>query len=198
MGVTFFTNALAAGQGSAVARTNRLAVGRWYQFNGSSTATTDTFAADGWIILSPFWWPGGSIDRLGVNVTTGGSASSVLRFGVYGNAAALGYDYPGALIVDGGTAASTGTGIISASFTGTYIPAGVNWHAVAAQGGAATPPVIATNIVGAPMSSAAAFSPEVRGIGQGGVTGAFPADAPTGLIFLGGVGTHFVVQARVA
>ena len=121
-----------------------------------------------------------SIDRLAVRVTTGGSAGSVNRIGVYDTGTS---GKPKNLIIDGGTVATTSTGTQEVTVSVTLQP-GLYWVGAANQGGATTKATlnfcvytsVASNIV--PWTSNAALNAAGNGPAflATGITGALPSD----------------------
>lgn len=71
------------------------------------------------------------VDKLSVNVTTA-AASNSMRLGIYAD---NGEGYPGALVVDGGTASAATTGAKTVTFATVTLPPGTYWLAYVLQGG---------------------------------------------------------------
>jgi hypothetical protein len=70
-----------------------------------------------------------SLDRIAVNVGSGGTAGSVVRLGIYSDD---GNGLPGSLLVDAGTVVTTGTGVQEATINQAVSPGWI-WLAGAAQ-----------------------------------------------------------------
>lgn len=109
--------------------------------------------------------------RIGVEVTTGGSAGSVLRFGLYDDTGANG---PGALILDGGTVATTGTGAKTVVISQSLAPGRV-WIAVVGQVAAPTLRFLDAQAFGS--SGAVDYDGSMQAAIQDTVTGALPNPA---------------------
>lgn len=105
--------------------------GLWYPqlipLPGTKTATLNDLFAYPFIVNKTH-----TFSEIGVNVTTGGAGSAV-RLGIYADDGA---GYPGALMQDYGTVASTGTGTAEIAISLDLDP-GLYWLCVAAQGGSA-------------------------------------------------------------
>jgi len=85
---------------------------------------------------------GAGIDRVGVDVTTVGSAGSVMRFGLYTNAT----DRPGTLINDAGTVdTATSTGINQLTVAWSNLNDGIYWIVTVPQGAIPTVRFTSTN-----------------------------------------------------
>jgi hypothetical protein len=117
-----------------------------------------------------------TFQAIGVLSSGGGAAGSVIRFGIYAD---NGSGYPGARIIDCGTAASTGTGVISVT-TSIALTPGLVWLTCVAQGQAGTQPTV----YGAYTSRTAFALGTSQPVGyvesyQGGtISGALPASFP--------------------
>jgi hypothetical protein len=144
--------------------------GRYY---GNPVASVTTFPeANNNLILTPWRFETSiSIDRIAIDVTTGGTVGSVTRLGVYADNNGI----PGTLLIDAGTVDSTSTGVKELTIALTLAP-GLYYFASASQGAPATQPTIR---VGAPLISAGSTvaatvlaNLAVVNI-SGGVTGAF-------------------------
>jgi Major tropism determinant N-terminal domain len=104
------------------------------------TSVSAQILADGVMVLCPTWLSKGTIDRIGVDVSTA-AAASVIRLGIYTDNAGL----PNALIAEATTTAdSTTTGIKDLTISAVIPTNGRYWMAGVAQGSAA----VAINAVG--------------------------------------------------
>lgn len=112
--------------------------GRFYGYP-FGLATGTTAAASTVMRLIPIYVPnlgGVTVTSIGVEVTAGGTGS-LARFGIYGPQA---NGLPGDLIVDGGTAATTGTGFVSVSVS-TLLRQGW-WYAAVAHATTSSLPTV--------------------------------------------------------
>lgn len=148
------------------------ATGRYFAnmtFGNSGTGSTQDRVS-----YVGLWLPAGTLDRLGVWITTGGAAGSVVRMGLYGTTNGI----PGTLVVDGGTVATTvaaGTGFKEVSIS-QVITAGLYWIAAVPQ--VAAPDWVHTG--SAPqitVSQVTVDNSNYGGYGQAGVSGALPGTA---------------------
>ena len=136
-----------------------------------SSTTTSAIAANTLYFL-PHNLPGGLVDRIGIEVTSGSAGAA--RLGIYANENGA----PGALILDCGTVDTTGIAIVEATFTAIRLPEWV-WAAVVSD---ATPTLrvgaqTASNIIGATTPSGTA-----RGLTRAFSYAALPATgAATGV-----------------
>jgi hypothetical protein len=105
----------------------------WATVGGAATTLVSNA---GWFYWIPVLCPPCSIDGLGVEVTSAGSAGSISRLGIYTNHATRIEPY--ALFYDAGTVASATTGFKSISFTARSWMGGWLWLGVATQGAPAT------------------------------------------------------------
>lgn len=119
-----------------------------------------------------------TLDRLGVEVTTG-AASSVARLGIY----STGSDgAPGALLVDAGTVATTSAGAKEVTLSQAITATGWYWLACASQGGdptyrsftSTTALLLNLPIVPFGTTTPTSGSLSTAGISQSGITGALP------------------------
>lgn len=139
-----------------------------------------------------------TVDRIGVNVGIGGGAGSVVRLGIYDDTATGGG--PGALIVDGGTVDTTGTGIKEVSVSQALVP-GVYWLVAAAQVGT-SPQVTDLRGVGIRNHLMTGSNPIMNGsypipgfiTASGSVSGALPANFPA----FGAAGNPWRIWVRIA
>jgi hypothetical protein len=122
---------------------------------------------------------------LHLNLTVAGSAGAVIRFGI---AADTGVCYPGAYLLDAGTAVATAAANVGVSINDT-LPLEPVWLLAAAQGGAATQPTCTTT---SPNVTAAAFGAGLPSLTAGncgysiaGVAGALAGSFPAGATVLG-------------
>jgi hypothetical protein len=147
-------------------------VGEWFE---GPIATTSTYAQpNGELMWRPFWVPRAmTLDRLGCEVTVGGGANAVTRLAL---ASDDGTGKPGALLVDGGTAVTTGTGDKNVTIN-QAVPAGLHWLGAVNQGAAAPPATL--RLVGSDgLQFIYSAQPGTRvGLGwiETGVTGAVPS-----------------------
>jgi hypothetical protein len=130
------------------------------------------------LVLSPYWFPYGTqIVNLGEWINTAGAASSVRRLGVYADNGSM---YPGSLILDAGTAASTATGFTSLTagpFSALTV-SGLVWIGGATQ--VATGTVVVGTAANVPGISGGSGTPptgtsHMGGYQETGVTGALPS-----------------------
>ncbi len=108
--------------------------GRWYnpQIVGASTTVTPTAAE---LRLLALYLPAGrTVNRIGCNVTTAGSAGHVARLGVYNADPATGL--PTTVLVDAGTVAVDTTGVKEVAISATMN--GLHWLCLTTQSGAFT------------------------------------------------------------
>ena len=99
----------------------------WYHSGGTKTSpTANTAGTIDRLEACPFVCErGGTIDRLAFRVTTGGTAGSVARVGIYTNTGDNN-PQPNALVVDGGEFDTTTTGVKSATISNVLAP-GLYW-----------------------------------------------------------------------
>lgn len=102
--------------------------------------TASTIAnADGIVSFVPVWFPKGfTVTKLGVQVTSGGTSGSVMRFGIYDDVKGT----PTNLIIDAGTVDTTGTGFKEVTLSQAIPSTGWYYLVVVPQGAAGTPPTI--------------------------------------------------------
>ncbi len=137
--------------------------GRWYSAYLSGTTTTATPAASD-LRLVPVYMPASrTIDRIGCNVTTAGTAGHVARLGVYN--ADPGTGLPTTVRVDAGTVAVDTTGVKEVAITATLH--GLHWLGVTTQSGAFTAFSAAT--LTAVAGSATPHTPGALGLFYGSV-----------------------------
>ncbi len=108
--------------------------GRWYnaQIVGATTTSNATASE---LRLLPFYLQGSrTIDRIGCNVTTAGTAGHVARLGIYNADAATGL--PTTVLVDAGTVAVDTTGVKEVAVSATTH--GLHWLGLTAQSGSFT------------------------------------------------------------
>jgi hypothetical protein len=77
------------------------------------------------VFYLPHYLPGATVNRIGIEVTTG--AAGAARLGFYADDGA---GLPGALILDAGTVDTTSNANVEASFTARTLPNGIVWAAV--------------------------------------------------------------------
>ncbi len=167
---------------------------------GGQTATTAQ--AEGRLIFTPYWAPKAfSISRIAINVTTAGSAGSVIRIGAYNDDNGI----PGTLIFDAGTVDSTTTGIKEITTTQT-LPAGRFWLAAVVQG-AASPTLAAMSATNAnsAWNSNATLSPTAQGLDavyfsmlRASVSGALPDPAYASRASAGVHNVGYVFRIRLS
>lgn len=130
-----------------------------------------------------------TFDRIACEVTTGGSAGSLVRLGIRSPTSE---GLPGTLLLDAGTVDSTGTGILSITISQTLTP-GLWWLVACSQVAEPTMRITSAITVGIPvLSSATTFQDAgVAYRDAGSVTGALPASftvaatlAPAPLVWL--------------
>jgi hypothetical protein len=134
-------------------------------------------------IVGPGWPP---ILKVGVSTISGGSAGSLARLGLYAD---NGSQYPGALIVDAGTVATTSSfANASVALGASYTPTpGLYWKVFVQQGSASTSATLKSLNQGSPLTQLAALSLDdagnsafVIGYQTTGQTGALPGTFPAG------------------
>lgn len=138
---------------------------------GSDGTTTLTQSR---LLFLQFTAPNGvSIDRIGVEVTTG-VASTTIRLGIYASTAG---GLPGSLVTDYGTIDSSGTGAKEITISpAATLAAGTYWLAIVAQGG--TPTVRSKGFSTNPYIGRAAIdNANPTCWNQDSVTGALPGTA---------------------
>lgn len=127
--------------------------------------------SNGNLLLHPFPIPRAvTATRIGVDITSGGSAGSVVRSGIYADD---GTGKPGALILDAGTVVGTGTGLILATISQVLSPPFV-WVGAVNQGAPASTATLGYFNIGAlpgPFGGGGYF----QAWSTTGVTGALPA-----------------------
>jgi len=118
--------------------------------------------------------PGRGIDGIGINVTAGGTAGSLIRMGVYA------YDpvsnFPSNLLIDAGTIDGTLVGLSQIIFpnpvysrTGMFVPV------ACAQGLPATEPTVAAQSGTSPVSRPTLSTTNYAGFFETGVAGLLPS-----------------------
>lgn len=123
----------------------------------------------------------GACTYIGVNVTSAVAASAA-RLGIRADAG-LDIPFPGALITDAGTVATTGTGWKEVAITDLLVPYRLYWLTLTSQGGAPS----YTGINASGWGVVSTTNPAALALNcytQTGVTGALPAD------FTSSVGTN--------
>lgn len=109
-----------------------ISTGQYLTLDGATDATLALTLNR--LYLVPFLVRGPmSVDRIAIEVTTGGSAGSVIRLGIYNSSNGL----PSTVLVDAGTVDGTGIAVVSATVAVTLQPAQV-WLAAVAQTAAPT------------------------------------------------------------
>lgn len=116
-----------------------------------------------------------TINKIAAEVTTVGSAGSVLRYGLYADDGTG--TTPGALLDDWGTIAATSLGLRTLT-VGKALTPGRYWLAVVAQGVPVTNPVLRTSAatLGQPLTATPA-NLAIIAPARSGVTGALPTPA---------------------
>lgn len=146
--------------------------GWFYPVDGQGGNRTMTFG-QAWVY--PFDCQRGStIASISCNVTTGGTAGSTIRLGVYSSDGAGGV---GALLLDAGTVAGDATGVKTVSSLTTPTISDRLWLAAVWQGTNTSAPVLQaySKAIAAVGWSAFVQFPPVIGYTYTGVTGALPA-----------------------
>jgi len=178
------TLAVALGGGATVVvpPINRATAGVYANFPtsvGGSTAAT--LQANGNLWFTPVMLAvGRTADRIGIEVTTGGTASvSVHRLGIWEDGGGV----PGTLLLDAGTVATATTGIKEVTISQALAANTVYWFGVAQQGAPAVLAAIRTVATMGPvmLSTNPAFTP--AGFEARSVTGAL---ASTPSLFING------------
>lgn len=172
--------------------------GYYYTPQGPTAATALT-RANGDMSLMPIWIRKGvTVSALGVEVSVGGSAGSVYRLGIYLDS---GGGFPGSLLVDAGTVATTSGGTKQVAIAQPITSAGLYWLASSPQGnpGTAAQMTFLANCLSGPFWWWGTSPPTGGGSGSpgyvyGGVTGALPASLTPGSIITntGGVVRTFL------
>lgn len=116
-------------------------VGTYYlptNHNGTSTAV---MPANERMIATPFLITRNlTLDRIGIEITAAGNASSVVRLGIYGT---TGIDYkPGALVLDAGTVPGDGATGFKEITINQALTAGIYWLGAAPQAATSTIPTV--------------------------------------------------------
>lgn len=150
--------------------------GWFYPSDGNGGSRTMTYQ-----LLWAFPFDAGrafAFSKLACNVTTAGTAGSLIRLGVYASDGAGGI---GALLLDAGTVAGDATGV--KTVTGLTTAAGPDrlWFAAVWQGTNTTAPVLQGYSRPLPYIGWSAFMqfPPLIGYQFAGITGALPATLPT-------------------
>ena len=145
-----------------------------YYLSTATQSVTATTRGNNTALVSPVYIPRTCIlDRISLEVTSAGSAGSVIRLGIYGSDS---NGLPGPLLVDAGTIDSTGTGFLEKTISLTVHP-GVYWLAAVPQGSPTTAATIRVNMgaaLGLGFTSGTTISTGVPGYAMGLVTGALP------------------------
>jgi len=157
-------------------------VGQYYwSHDGTSSGQALTLNS---IQYRPAWLPAGTMDRIGVDVSTIGTAGAIIRCGLYNDNGGV----PGGLIAEATTGAdtypfdATATGVKNAVINAAIPINGIYWFAVVAQ-------VAASSIQGGPSWNTWRTSLGTTAIGgtttpvgelQNSVTGALPSTATPG------------------
>ena len=153
---------------------------QWYltPSSGAGASGTSAYQAN-WLYAAPFIISKvTTIDQLGINVTTAGSASTP-RVGIYADD---GNSYPGALVVDAGTqsGATTGAKVYTTNLPVTLDP-GLYWLVYITNATAPTIRSISASFVNPVMGFASTLPTAVNLGWQVSVAfGALPATYPTG------------------
>lgn len=140
----------------------------------TSRTTTNLVSLLNYLHFAPIWVAQTvTVDRLGVEVTSAGSAGSVMRVGIYNNNSGV----PGTLAVSTSALATTSTGLKEEAVSQQLTP-GLWWLATVAQVAGPTVRATATSSVGLPSPSAYVASANVYTTWvQASVTGALPSPA---------------------
>jgi hypothetical protein len=149
-----------------------------YVMSVGSAITTVTPTADS-LRISPLWLPnGGTIDRIGCEVTTAGASGSLTRLGLY-EANADGR--PGGLLANPGTVSSATTGNKEIALGSPLALApGIYWAAVVTQGSPSTLPVYRGFLLAglsrsfAPSAIGFVANTQAAAYAVSGITGALP------------------------
>lgn len=150
----------------------------WYYTAAANTQTHIPVEAE--MRCSPFFVAEDiTLDRIGLEVTSAGTAGALIRLGIYED---NGDGIPGALVIDAGTVDATTTGVKEIVISQAL--ARGDFHlAAAVQGAAATRPTIRAHSgsdamfpAGHPTATQISAYP-IAGSYQTGVTGALPATA---------------------
>lgn len=142
----------------------------WYPQDGGGGNRTMTF--------NQLWlWPfdltqSVTISALACNVTTGGTAGSTIRLGIYGSDGASGV---GGLLLDAGTVAGDATGVKTATVSQAASPDRL-WFGAVWQGTNSSAPVLQAYTRAAPYVGWSAFQqfPSVLAFTYTGISGALP------------------------
>lgn len=130
------------------------------------------------LFVMPFWVPKSrTVNAWEVNITSGGSANSVIRAAIVKDSNSDGV--PDALVADLGTVLGTGTGVIRGTPTAFFLPRGRYYLGAAGQGSPATQPTVSFGVPGGstrqPGGSASTPTSATWRLQSSGHAGAFPA-----------------------
>lgn len=155
------------------------ASGRYYTSPATPLGVATFTFANANLHYCPVWVPHAvTAVKLAINVTIGGGAGSVHRLGLYASTAT---GQPGALILDAGTVATTGTGNITITIS-QAVAAGLYWVAVVQQGAPSPTASLSyyqatTFNVPPPGFTADSTFFQIGYVDTGSITGALPANA---------------------
>lgn len=113
----------------------------YYPVQGMGIGNTALSATlnNGVEFAQPFWVPATTtFTRLATFVTTGGSAGSLIRFGIYADSGG----FPGNLLLDAGTVASTSSAAVAEATIAQSLTQGQYWISLVTQGAPVTPPTV--------------------------------------------------------
>ena len=133
---------------------------------GSGTAST----LAGRMYFQRLWFPGQTIDRMAIEVTTGDAGNA--RLGLYLD---NGSGIPGALLLDAGTVDTTSIALVEASFTAINLPATMVWTAALFE---AAPECRCGTATNTGRNGVSSLSAGIRGWIATQSYGALPSTAP--------------------
>lgn len=156
----------------------RLKTGHYY-VTTTANATSTSALSSGRLHLAQWYVPKAcTIDRLGAEITTVGTAGSVFRIGIYKD---TGDGMPGDLLLDAGTIDGTSQTVQTVTVS-QALNRGVYWFGGAAQVADCTvcsTPIAYSGFAWSYLTSAPTAAQKVGGYYQTGVTGALPATYTT-------------------
>lgn len=149
-----------------------LTAGQWYGPYCTGTSAAIPGEANAYAV--PLYVPKTTtFDRIGAVVTIGGGTGAVIRFGIYAD---NGRGQPGALVLDAGTVAATGTGTPLTITISQVLAPGLYWLVSCVQGVATPRPtmkITGTLVPYLPLAAGVATAESAWYMT--GITGAFPA-----------------------
>lgn len=156
--------------------------GQYHLASYPGTLGTNASLGNGTLRLAPWYLSApATIDRIGSDISSAGSAGALLRLGIYAD---NGQGYPGALVLDAGTVDGT-SATVSELTVSQVLPLGLYWVGAVVQGAPSTQPTV--RVLQSPLafplsrvgSSAPTAALAVVGYSQTSVTGALPSTFTT-------------------